>query len=158
MQNIQDIIACMEKSPRILADLIEQISPKRRLERRIPGKWSIHEHAVHLADVQPMLLDRFKTFRDVDKPVFEPFVPGKTEPHQNLLERDLEQSISDFRQLRAEMISLVSHFGEGFWAKTAKHPEYEKYSAQILLRHILMHDHFHMYRIEMLWLTADSHL
>ena len=44
------------------------------------------------------------------------------------------------------------------WEKTATHPEYEQYSLIILARHILMHDHWHMYRMEELWLTRDEYL
>jgi hypothetical protein len=44
------------------------------------------------------------------------------------------------------------------WQKTGIHPEYELYSLSILGRHILMHDFWHMYRIEELWLTRDAYL
>ena len=46
----------------------------------------------------------------------------------------------------------------GTWQKTATHPEYAQYSFYILVRHILMHDHWHMYRMEELWLTRDEYL
>ena len=35
----------------------------------------------------------------------------------------------------------------GTWEKMATHPEYESYSLYILTRHLLMHDHWHMYRM-----------
>ena len=44
------------------------------------------------------------------------------------------------------------------WTRKAKHKEYIEYTPYIMLRHILMHDHFHMYRIEELWLTTDEFL
>ncbi|MDA0195055.1 MAG: hypothetical protein O2951_08420 [Bacteroidetes bacterium] len=56
------------------------------------------------------------------------------------------------------MVSLVKSFENDLWSKTAVHPEFNKYSHYILLRHAMMHDHFHMYRIEELWLTKDEYL
>lgn len=37
-------------------------------------------------------------------------------------------------------------------------PEYALYSLFILARHILMHDHGHIYRMEERWLTRDAYL
>jgi len=42
--------------------------------------------------------------------------------------------------------------------KETSRPEYENYSLFILVRHILMHNHWHMYRMEELWLTRDAYL
>ncbi|MDA1119365.1 MAG: hypothetical protein O2887_02525 [Bacteroidetes bacterium] len=52
----------------------------------------------------------------------------------------------------------MKSFENDLWSKTAVHPEFNKYSHYILLRHAMMHDHFHMYRIEELWLTKDEYL
>ncbi len=55
-------------------------------------------------------------------------------------------------------MELLSKLDKSVWEKTATHPEYEHYSLYILARHILIHDHWHMYRMEELWLTRDDYL
>jgi hypothetical protein len=47
----------------------------------------------------------------------------------------------------------VENADEITWQKTAIPPEYENDSLYILTRHTLMHDHWHMCRMEGLWLT-----
>ena len=53
---------------------------------------------------------------------------------------------------------LIRSADKSIWIKEAEHPEYHIYTPYIMLRHRLMHDHFHMYRIEELWLTNEEYL
>jgi hypothetical protein len=41
--------------------------------RRGEGFWTVAEHVSHLAQVQPMLLDRFQRFINEDHPEFESY-------------------------------------------------------------------------------------
>lgn len=158
MKDTNIIIDCLEKSPGILRDFIREIPAELHKVNRIHGKWNIHQHTCHLADVQPMLIKRFELFRDNPEPVIEPFLPGKSVPEDNLMGMDMTQSVKDFGKYRQELISLVGTFQEETWQRKARHPEYKEYTPYILLRHILMHDHLHMYRIEELWITNDEYL
>ena len=74
------------------------------------------------------------------------------------MDLNLEETLERFPAYREEMLSVVRDWPEEIWRRQAKHPEYEQYTPYILLRHVLMHDHFHMYRIEELWLTTDEYL
>jgi uncharacterized damage-inducible protein DinB len=155
---IEDILHGLEKAPGLLASLVRGIPEAMRKKIRIQGKWSIHEHACHIVDVQPMLIRRFHQFKEEEKPVFQPYLPGQTAAVDHLPEMDLEERLSTFAGLRQELIHLVRGFSQEEWEKTGLHEEYEMYTPRILLRHVLMHDFFHMYRIEELWLTRDAYL
>lgn len=43
-------------------------------------------------------------------------------------------------------------------SRSARHPEYTLYTPYVMLRHMMMHDYLHMYRIEELWLTRPEYL
>ncbi|MCI5082993.1 MAG: DinB family protein [Saprospiraceae bacterium] len=148
----------MAQAPDLLEELMAQIPVSLHKQRRIPGKWSIHEHACHLADVHEMLIQRFERFQQEERPIFQPFLPGKSVPDGHLLDMDLAKAIAQFRLERSQLLQLLESFSAEDWATQATHPEYKQYSALILARHVVMHDHFHMYRIEELWLTADDYL
>ena len=45
-------------------------------------------------------------------------------------------------------IELAKEFNSNDWDKLAIHPEYKTYTPYIMLRHLLMHDHNHLYKIE----------
>jgi hypothetical protein len=74
------------------------------------------------------------------------------------MEADLDFSLQLYTELRAKTVQVARSFDQKDWAKEAYHPEYESYTAKILLRHMLMHDFLHQYRIEQLWLTREAFL
>ena len=127
--------------------------------RRGEDFWTIAEHVSHLAEVQPMLLERFHRFINEDHPEFIPYIPGdaKDEPviHPHL---DVTAAIKQFAHYRDKEIVLLEGMDDVIWQKIGTHPEYEHYSLRILVRHVLLHDYWHMYRMEQLWLTRDAYL
>ncbi len=148
----------MEQSPIILKNLLMQMPSDLYKVKRISGKWSIHEHACHVATGdQSGFIDRFKQFIKEQKPRIKP-LSGDNFPPDYLIKMDLNEALDIFFRTREELISLVSTADESIWTKEAEHPEYQIYSPYIMLRHRLLHDHFHMYRIEELWLTKEEYL
>ena len=105
-----------------------------------------------------MVLERSQRVMNEDRPEFVPYIPEDKDapntPHSMIMTAALEQ----FAHYRGKQISLLESADEATWKKMATHPEYEIYSFYILVRHTLMHDHWHMYRMEELWLTRDAYL
>jgi len=159
MQDIQDLIEGLRRSPNIFSSFARSIPEKKLDVRRGEGVWTIAEHISHLARVQPMILQRFERFVDEDRPEFVPYLPSSSDdeserPHRMIVDSALEQ----FATYRATQLLLLESVEASVWNKTATHPEYDSYSFYILVRHALMHDHWHMYRMEELWLTKDAYL
>lgn len=157
--NIEILLDSLDKAPTILEDLISEIPQSVFKNKRIPEKWCIHEHTCHLYDAQKMMIDRFNIFKATKRPSFTPFLPGTNDtPDDHLIDMDLKTSLEGFRTDRKSMVALLKTFTVEDWGNEATHPEYIQYNPKLFLRHIVMHDHFHMYRIEELWLTADGYL
>ena len=157
MNDIEEILVCLEKSPLLLKNLVASIPRELLKKNRIPGKWNIHEHACHLVGVQPMFIERFRMFKQHQEPVFEVYIPGKT-VQEDLMSMDLDDSLGRFEGYRDELIRQVKSMDKDLWQRHGRHDEYIEYTPYIMLRHILSHDHVHMYRIEELWLTRDEYL
>ena len=152
MRDIPELLQGLSLSPGILKAFVESI-PQDKLDlRRGEGFWTIAEHVSHLAGVQQMLLGRFQRFIKEDHPVFVPYIPGKNEE-----EPDTPPAM-EMSGYRNDQLSLLQKADERVWQRTAEHPEYDLYSLYILARHTLIHDHWHMYRMEELWLTKDAYL
>jgi uncharacterized damage-inducible protein DinB len=159
MKDIPDLLDGLRQSGHILSEFVKTIPADKRNLRRGEGFWTIAEHVSHLAQVQPMLLERLQRFMDEDRPEFVPYIPGgggEATDRPPLME--ISVALDSFRSHRQEQIALLEKADDTDWQKTAVHPEYELYSLYILVRHILMHDHWHMYRMEELWLTKDAYL
>lgn len=134
----------------ILEDLCSSLSVESATVRRHEKFWTIEEHVAHLAEVQPMLLSRLEKFRDEKNPVMTPFIP---EEGAFPGVPSLENSLAQFRQFRLRQLELIAHLGDEAFKNEGTHPEYTAYNLPILIRHIILHDQWHMYRMEELWLA-----
>lgn len=159
MVDIADLLEGLRRTPHVLSAFVRSIPADKFDLRRGEGFWTIAEHASHLAQVQPMLLERFQRFLAEDHPEFVPYIPGddKDEP-VTPARMDMETALEQFAHLRRKMTALLESADDIAWQRTGTHPEYELYSLYLLARHVLMHDYWHMYRIEELWLTRDAYL
>lgn len=159
MRDLPDLLDGLRRSPNILAAFVKTIPEEILDVLRGDGFWTIAEHVSHLAQVQPMLLERFKRFMHEAHPEFVPYIPGDDEDEADTPERmDIQAALELFALSRKEQLLLLEKASDAIWQRTATHPEYEQYSLYILARHCLMHDHWHMYRMEELWLTKDMYL
>ncbi|WP_319584961.1 DinB family protein [uncultured Pseudodesulfovibrio sp.] len=152
------ILGALQGSITIFSDLLRSIPTDVLDTKRGEGFWSLHEHAAHLADVQFMGLERMRRILTEDVPEFVPFVPGKEDETERPPLAPVDDIVTQFKSGREKQLELLKSASPEDWKRTAIHPEYEQYGLYIFARHILMHDHWHMYRMEELWLARDEDL
>jgi uncharacterized damage-inducible protein DinB len=158
MRDIPDLLEGLRRSPKILTEFVKTVPGNSINRRRGESFWTIAEHVTHLAEVQPMLLERLQRFMSEDHPEFIPYIPGDHEDQTRPLEMDMAAALGRFAKTRELQLGLLEGADDTTWQKAGTHPEYESYSLYILGRHILMHDFWHMYRMEELWLAKDAYL
>lgn len=159
MRDVPDLIEGLRRTPRILSEFVKTIPDHKLQWRRGEDFWTVAEHVSHLAQVQPMLLERIQRFMSEERPEFVPYLPGDDEDEPDAPEPlDISDALDQFERHRREQLSLLEDAAESIWQRHAIHPEYDRYTFYILIRHILMHDYWHMYRMEELWLTKDDYL
>ena len=151
----QPVVEALDRAPKVVVPLIREVPEAIRRRRPSPGKWSAHEHACHLAAVQPMFLERLALMVEQDHPTLRPYLPDRDHPEDALLAVDLDDALARFQEQRAELVGRLRGLRPGDWDRTAEHPEYIRYSVFILFRHAVMHDMLHSYRIEELLLKRD---
>jgi len=158
MNTIEALIAGLKLSPRLLSEFVGEIPPDKLEARRRRDAWTIRQHVNHLAEVQPMLFERLRRFRDEPAPDFTPFAPNPEGAESGVGQGTMREALEEFRVWRERQIELIHAFRPEVYRKLAHHPEYEIYTPGILIRHILSHDHWHMHRMEELWLVHDEYL
>tara|TARA_B110001452_G_scaffold252332_1_gene242119 strand:+ start:1032 stop:1511 length:480 start_codon:yes stop_codon:yes gene_type:complete len=147
-REIETILNALSETPRLLKELITEIDSELYKEKIIKGKWSIHEHATHIAVGDNYgFQKRLNDFRQEKKQIFEP-LSGDNFDKDFFIKLDLKKAINDFFEIRQRTIELAKEFNSNDWSKLAIHPEYKTYTPYIMLRHLLMHDHNHLYKIE----------
>ncbi len=70
----------------------------------------------------------------------------------------MDELIERFTAIRKEQIDLIKKADSSVWKRQAKHPEYKKYDFDILVRHILVHDGLHFWRMEELWIGKEEYI
>ena len=155
MTSVADIIAALERAPNFVIPLVRQADPAI-LKRRPPsGKWSIHEHACHLAAVNPRFMQRLELMLTQDHPAIKGYEPGRDDPDDAMLRVDLDDALDRFARDRSQMVTRLRGLRPQDWARTGDHDEYNSYSVFIMFRHVALHDFLHAYRIEELLLRRD---
>ena len=149
------VIDALERAPSIIVPMVREV-PESILRRRpMAGKWSAHEHACHIAAVQPLFFQRLDLMLEQDHPTMRPYLPDRDDPEDALLKVDLAEALERLQRERARLVERVRSLRAEHWDRTAEHGEYNRYSVFILFRHVAMHDMLHAYRIEELLLKKD---
>ena len=149
------IIEALDRAPSIVVPLVRQASPAIVKRRPPSGKWSIHEHACHLADVHALFVQRLDVMLAEDAPIIRSYDPGRDDPDDKLLQEELEDALERFTSDRARLVERLRRLTPAEWARTARHDEYNSYSVFTMFRHLTLHDFHHAYRIEELVLRQD---
>jgi uncharacterized damage-inducible protein DinB len=135
----QGIVEALDRAPSIVVPLVRQASPAILRRRPPSGKWSIHEHACHLAYVHALFVQRLDIMLAQD----------------NLLREELDEALERFTADRTRLVERLRRLTPAEWARPARHDEYNSYSVFTMFRHLALHDFFHAYRIEELVLRRD---
>src|SRR6266705_582867 len=155
MKSPADVVAALERAPSIIIPMVRQADPAVRKRRPPSGKWSIHEHACHLAEVNPRFIQRLDLMLSQDNPAIKSYDPGRDDPEDAMLRIDLDDALDRFARDRGRMVARLRELRSADWARTGDHDEYNSYSIFIMFRHLALHDFFHAYRIEELLLRRD---
>lgn len=150
-----EVLETLARTPAIIVPMVRAAAPAIVQRRPPSGKWSIHEHACHLAHVHPIFFTRLDAMLAQDNPEIRSYEPGRDDPADALLQLDLEQELTRFERDRASLVTRLRALPEAAWNRTGRHDEYNAYSIAIMLRHLVLHDYFHGYRIEELLLRKD---
>jgi uncharacterized damage-inducible protein DinB len=145
---IATVLDQLRIGPALVRQVIYEIPPELRKRRPAPSMWSAHEHAVHLAAVEPIILGRLEHMLSDPSPRIKSYEPARDEPEDALLKLELDAEMDRFERERAAMIERLRKLTPDEWAITAMHDEYSHYGVFIMFRHVALHDLHHAYKIE----------
>ena len=146
------VIDALRRAPAVVVPLVRE-APLEILKRRPSEKrWSIHEHACHLAHVHGLFFERLDLMLAEPAPLIRPYLPDQADPDDFLLAMNLNDAVERYVVDRHKLVERLERLSPADWARTAEHPEYREYSVFIMFRHLALHDFLHAYRIEELLL------
>ncbi len=144
------LIETLRQYPAIVKEFLQSI-PEARVHARLgEGFWTIYEHLEHLVLTQEVIHQRLQLVRDQERPQIVPFNPDEhhKEVPAGARVRSVSHLVEQYTGWREKQLAIIEEASPELWGKSATHPEYERYGFEILVRHTLLHDGFHLSRIE----------
>ena len=155
MQEIPSILDSLALVPGVLAPFVQGI-PKDRLNvRHGEGFWTIAEHVHHLNDLGPTFCKRVEKFLTQPTPEVVSYALPQYGPDFLI---DVDECLAGFATGRKELVALLRQAGPEVWKKQSAHPSFTQFDFLFMVRHILAHDYWHIYRIEALWRGKPENL
>jgi uncharacterized damage-inducible protein DinB len=148
MRTPAEVMAQLARGPDTLRALVADV-PAADLERRpAPARWSAHEHACHLALMEPIWAARVERILAERVPVFVSYEPDADEPPDRLLRMDLGAALDAYEDARRRLLRRLETLTGEDWARGAVNTAHARYSLFLMCRHAALHDMLHVYRIE----------
>ncbi len=148
------LMAALEGGPKLIIPIVRDTPPANLKRRPAPEKWSVHEHACHIATVHGCSSAGWIGCSAISIRASIPYEPGDEAPDM-LIKMDLEVALERLARERAEIVARIRKLTPAQWERTGEHPEYDRYSVFIMFRHLELHDKLHAYRIEQLAYKKD---
>ena len=151
---VDDFVKVLELNKNILCQFISKMTDME-INNRIKNFWTIYEHLEHLTFSQNILLGRIKQFMEDENPIIKPF---GAEDRTYMEKYSVKELLERYCELRDKQIKIIKDTNKKTLEKEGIHDEYKKYTFEILIRHVLLHDSFHMWRMEELWIEKEKYI
>ncbi len=96
------------------------------LTRKQAEKWSIQEHAGHLADMEPLWMARVNDFLTAGETLTVADLSNRRTHEANHNRRELKKILSEFRAARFELLEHLKQLEAAKFAQTLIHPRLQQ--------------------------------
>ncbi len=120
------IVDQIEVAPQMLRDLLAEMEPQLLKRRPATDRWSAHEHALHLAEVDPLFSVRLDSMLAEEDPAVVPYIPPAEDERGALLMRDISHGLDTFESGRERLVQRLRTLSDHNWRRSAKHPDYRR--------------------------------
>jgi len=116
-------------------------------ERPAPGRWSLHEVAMHVVEVQDIFVERIARILVEDGPEIVPFEPDTARQEGLYLAEDLSRRMKEFYEQRKNLLGLAQTLTDEQWIREGNHPEVKHYTVEKCLEAMMRHEEHHLYQM-----------
>jgi uncharacterized damage-inducible protein DinB len=125
--------------------IVASVSDEKIDHQPVPGKWSIHDHIVHLATYQPVYLDRIKLILAENKPMFGRYVADVDNNFIALRHAPVIELLAKIAEERKEITELIFSLNEAEYLRTGSHLKYGNLTVVEWTEFFLLHEAHHLF-------------
>lgn len=145
---ISTLLQAYEAGPALLRAAVERARPEDLGKRPVDGKWSIREVVCHIADFEPVYVDRFKRILVEDNPTMFGGEPDDFASTLNYDARDVAQELEFIEITRRHMLPILQSLDIEQYQRTGVHSEDGPLTLETLLERISGHIQHHLPFVE----------
>lgn len=138
------LLPTLEHGPRAVKRLLEKIPQSRWDERLQPDRFSPREVIAHLADWEPIMLQRIKTARETPGGRIMKYDEAQMAIDHDYAHSDPSVQADRFIHLRAETATYLRTVNANEWTNVGIHDERGEQSVEDLANFLLGHDMYHL--------------
>jgi hypothetical protein len=135
------------ETPEALRQAVAGLSPEQSTRPEAPGKWSVQQVVLHLADSELVGGFRFRMVLAHDAPILPGYDQDLWAERLRYQEADLEAALDDFATLRRSNLRLLDGASAADWERVMRHAERGDESLAQMARLYAGHDRVHLNQI-----------
>jgi hypothetical protein len=144
------LLPSLESGPKVIGRLLGMLPESRHDDRPDPDRFSVREVIAHLADWEPILLDRMRTaIEQPDAPV-EGMDEGQRALDQNYAATDVWQQLALLVERRKETAEFLRSLAPEEMQRAFVHRERGRMTVEDQANMLLGHDLYHIEQISAL--------
>ncbi len=141
------LFAALDSGPALLGASVHGLTDAEADFRPDPARFTIREALAHLADWEPVFLERLTRMRDEDHPTLPGYDEGQWAIEHDYARSCWQEQRDLFAERRRALASVVRSLTPEDWQRTAHRPEIGVLSMQDLALLIPLHDLYHLRQI-----------
>jgi uncharacterized damage-inducible protein DinB len=141
------LFSALESGPELCATLLEGLTPEEADARPDPERFTIREIMAHLAEWEPIFLDRMQRICTEDHPTLEGYDEGALAIEHRYDLTDPMEQLALFREGRSRMVAFLRSRSAEEWSRTGDRPEIGIITLEALALLIPLHDTYHARQI-----------
>ena len=151
------LLAGLEGTPDVLETLLYDLKPDdaRWDARPDPERFTLREIVAHLADWNPIFLNRIEQIRDEDKPFLADIDEGAIAVQNDYAHSAPHASLARFRADRATMLTTLRALPTDAWERVGHRDTIGFLTLENMATFILAHDSYHT-RQTAQWLRTED--
>lgn len=147
MDNRALIIARLVQHVEELHGFLDGLTDEQQRERPAPDKWSLHEIAMHVCEMQEVFIERLARMLVEDRPVITPFEPDKARREGLYFTENLSKRMAEFAVRRETFVALLQSLSDKQWKLEGEHPQMMHYTVEKCMEALMRHEEHHLYQM-----------
>ena len=141
------LFSALESAPALFGTLLEGLTEEEADRRPDPDRFTIREIIAHLADWDPVFLERLTRMRAEDHPTLPGYDEGQWAIDHDYAHTDWREQLALFTERRYALAAFLRSCSPEEWARTANRPEIGILTIESQALLIPLHDLYHLRQI-----------